>query len=90
MDGQKSNTRQPPGTMVDTGKKRGEKPAPDAAAKPTRGATMEEHLERLAELNLSSTYSSRSRVSPAIIRLLSAAAGVAVLLLLYLLFKHFM
>lgn len=51
--------------------------------------SMEEHLERLAALNLSSTYASRSRLSPAIIRLLSAAAGFAVLLLIYLLFKLF-
>lgn len=52
-------------------------------------ASVEEQLEKLAELNLSSTYASRSRFSPVVIRLLSAATGIAVLLLIYLCFKLF-
>lgn len=51
--------------------------------------SMEEQLERLAALNLSSAYATQSRFSPTIIRLISAAAGVAALLLIYFCFKLF-
>ena len=64
-------------------------PGDETAAGKPDSVSMEEHLERLAELNLSSAYNSRSSMSPAIIRMISAAAGVALLLLIYLLFKLF-
>lgn len=51
--------------------------------------SMDEHLERLAALNLSSTYATHSRFSPTIIRLISAVAGLAALLLIYFCFKLF-
>ncbi len=51
--------------------------------------TLEEQLERLAAVNLSSDRSLEPRLSNAMIRLVSALAGVGLLGLIYLLFKLF-
>ena len=59
------------------------------AAKKDVTLTVQEQMERLAALNLSSASLSRSRFSPTVIRLLSAMAGVAALLVLYFCFKLF-
>ncbi len=49
----------------------------------------EENLERLAALNLSSDRILQPRFSTAMIRLVSALAGVAALVLIYFIFKLF-
>lgn len=72
------------GCANDGDKKRKAEPAGTGAA-----LTVEEQVERLAALNLSSASASRSRVSPTVIRFLSAMAGVAALLVLYFCFKLF-
>ena len=51
--------------------------------------SLEENLEKLAALNLSSDRSMQPRLSNAMIRLVSAAAGIGALVLLYYLFKLF-
>lgn len=53
------------------------------------GRSLEENLERLAAVNLSSDRSLEPRLSTAMIRLVSALAGVGFLLLFYLIFKLF-
>ena len=55
--------------------------------KPKKDESLEENLEKLAALNLSSDRSLQPRLSNAMIRLVSAAAGIGALVLLYYLFK---
>lgn len=52
-----------------------------------RSKSIEENLEKLAALNLSSDMSMQPRFSTTMIRLVSAAAGILVLLLIYLVVK---
>ena len=54
-----------------------------------RNDSIEENLEKLAALNLSNDQSMQPRFSTAIIRLVSAAAGIGALLLIYLVVKLF-
>jgi predicted TIM-barrel fold metal-dependent hydrolase len=54
-----------------------------------RNESIEENLEKLAALNLSNDLSMQPRFSTAMIRLVSAAAGIGVLLLIYLVVKLF-
>ena len=69
-------------------------PATDHIAKhkasPDQGQSLEENLEKLAALNLSSDKSMQPRLSNAMIRLVSAAAGIGALILLYYIFKLFL
>lgn len=58
-------------------------------SKPKKDESLEENLEKLAALNLSSDRSMQPRLSNAMIRLVSAAAGIGALVLLYYLFKLF-
>jgi hypothetical protein len=51
--------------------------------------TLEENLEKLAALNLSNDASLQPRFSTAIIRLVSALAGIGALVLIYFLLKLF-
>jgi len=60
-----------------------------SSSKQESGQSLEENLERLAAVNLSSDTSLEPRLSTAMIRLVSALAGVGFLLLLYLIFKIF-
>ena len=60
-----------------------------ATATKEPGQSIEENLERLAAVNLSSDRSLEPRLSTAMIRLVSALAGIGVLVLLYLLFRLF-
>ena len=79
-------------TAHETGTVSGEKNSgvtPEGPADKTGDASIEENLERLAALNLSSAYATRSKFSPTIIRLISAASGIAALLLIYFCFKLF-
>jgi hypothetical protein len=50
-------------------------------------SSLEDNLERLAVVNLSSDRSLEPRLSTAMIRLVSALTGAALLVLIYLLFK---
>lgn len=54
-----------------------------------RNESIEENLEKLAALNLSNDQSMQPRFSTAMIRLVSAAAGIGALLLIYLVVKLF-
>ena len=54
-----------------------------------RSESLEENLERLAALNLSNDQSFQPRFSTAMIRLVSAAAGIGALLLIYLIMRLF-
>ena len=54
-----------------------------------RNESIEENLEKLAALNLSNDQSLQPRFSTAMIRLVSAAAGIGALLLIYLVVKLF-
>lgn len=54
-----------------------------------RNESIEENLEKLAALNLSNDQSIQPRFSTAMIRLVSAAAGIGALLLIYLVVKLF-
>lgn len=54
-----------------------------------RNESIEENLEKLAALNLSNAQSMQPRFSTAMIRLVSAAAGIGALLLIYLVVKLF-
>lgn len=54
-----------------------------------RNDSIEENLEKLAALNLSNDQSMQPRFSTAMIRLVSAAAGIGALLLIYLVVKLF-
>lgn len=51
--------------------------------------SLEENLERLAAVNLSSDRSLEPRLSTAMIRLVSALAGAGLLVLIYLMFRLF-
>ena len=51
--------------------------------------TMEENLEKLAALNLSNDPSLQPRFSTAILRLVSAFAGIGALVLIYFIAKLF-
>lgn len=54
-----------------------------------RSESLEENLERLAALNLSNDQSLQPRFSTAMIRLVSAVAGIGALVLIYLIMKLF-
>ena len=54
-----------------------------------RNESIEENLRKLAALNLSNDQSMQPRFSTAMIRLVSAAAGIGALLLIYLVVKLF-
>jgi len=54
-----------------------------------RNESIEENLEKLAALNLSNDQSMQPRFSTAMIRFVSAAAGIGALLLIYLVVKLF-
>lgn len=55
--------------------------------RPKKDESLEDNLEKLAALNLSSDRSMQPRLSNAMIRLVSAAAGIGALVLLYYLLK---
>ena len=59
------------------------------AQKKNRNESIEENLEKLAALNLSTDQSMQPRFSTAMIRLVSATAGIGALLLIYLVVKLF-
>lgn len=59
------------------------------AQEKNRSESIEENLEKLAALNLSNDQSMQPRFSTAMIRLVSAAAGIGALLLIYLVVKLF-
>lgn len=59
------------------------------AQEKNRNESIEENLEKLAALNLSTDQSMQPRFSTAMIRLVSAAAGIGALLLIYLVVKLF-
>jgi len=59
------------------------------AQEKNRNESIEENLEKLAALNLSTDQSMQPRFSTAMIRLVSAAAGIVALLLIYLVVKLF-
>ena len=59
------------------------------AQEKNRNESIEENLEKLAALNLSNDQSMQPRFSTAMIRLVSAAAGIGALLLIYLVVKLF-
>ena len=74
----------------------GEKPedvsrsqTPSGAVENERSESLEENLEKLAALNLSNDQSLQPRFSTAMIRLVSAAAGIGALVLIYLVTKLF-
>jgi len=59
------------------------------AQEKNRNESIEENLEKLAALNLSTDQSMQPRFSTAMIRLVSAATGIGALLLIYLVVKLF-
>ena len=59
------------------------------AQEKNRNESIQENLEKLAALNLSTDQSMQPRFSTAMIRLVSAAAGFGALLLIYLVVKLF-
>ncbi len=59
------------------------------AQEKNRNESIEENLEKLAALNLSTDQSMQPRFSTAMIRLVSATAGIGALLLIYLVVKLF-
>ena len=63
--------------------------SPPETGKKGSNESIEENLEKLAALNLSNDHSMQPRFSTAMIRLVSAAAGIGVLLLIYLIVKLF-
>jgi len=66
------------------------KDSPVNDLKQPKSESMDENLERLAALNLSNDHSFQRRYSNALIRLVSAAAGLAVLFLIYFIIKLFL
>lgn len=54
-----------------------------------RSESLEENLEKLAALNLSNDQSLQPRFSTAVLRLVSALAGIGALLLIYFILKLF-
>lgn len=64
-------------------------PSSEGSAGQDRSESLEENLERLAALNLSNDQSLQPRFSTSMIRLVSAAAGIGALLLIYLIMKLF-
>ena len=65
-----------------------ETPAPELMDQKKR-ESLEENLERLAALNLSNDPSLQPRFSTAVIRLVSALTGAALLVLIYFIFRLF-
>ncbi len=56
---------------------------------PQRRESLEENLEKLAALNLGNDMSLQPRYSTAVIRLVSALAGIGALVLIYFITKLF-
>ena len=75
--------------LMDGGKleHRSMKQNPTVTMDQERNKSIEENLEKLAALNLSNDMSMQPRFSTAMIRLVSAAAGIGALLLIYLFMK---
>lgn len=84
-----SETSQQPEAQTEAGAAlSGETPTPDLADQKKK-ESIEENLERLAALNLSNDQSFQPRFSTAVIRLVSALTGAALLVLIYFIFRLF-
>lgn len=63
--------------------------SPNETVSKDRSESIEENLEKLAALNLINDQSMQPRLSTAMIRLVSAAAGIGALVVIYLVVKLF-